>query len=161
MILYEKFGFQLRLLNKDDGIDIFRLLSTVKLSRQRGIEMNSKDRRVLKKEIMFALTKPNYNPIGLFKNDKLIGISFSSVTEEEKTPWLGYFYIHKDNRKGKGSIVLINYLINHLYKGAIIQMGATDLSLYGKLVKPLPALLEFSIFNSDVGPRLKRICGED
>ncbi len=161
MILYEKFGFKLKLLQKENGKDIFKLLSPGKLDRSRGIEMYSKDRRVLKKEIMFALTKINYNPIGIFKNDILIGISFSSITEEEKTPWLGWFLIDPNFRKTKASIVLLNYIINHLYKGTIIQMGPTDMSDYGKIVRPLPKLLEFSIFNDDVSDRLLKMCKED
>ena len=161
MLLYNKFGFELRILQLDDGKDCFNLLSSSRLDRHREPEMYAKDRRVLKGEILKALTDKYYNPIGLFKHDNLIGLSFSSVSKDDGAPWLGYFYINKKYRNGKGFIVLINYLINHLYKGAIIQMGPSNDSLYKKLIRPLPKILEFSVFKPEVSDRLKKICRED
>ena len=161
MLLYEKFGFQIKFLTKEYGAEIFRLLADSKLSKDREPEMYAKDRRILKNEIRFALTEKNYNPIGLFKNNILIGISFSSIVKDENIPWLGYFFIHKNYRKGKAFIVLANYIINHLYKGLRVQLGPTDMSLYKKVVKRLPKILEFSVFQDDLGPRLKRICKEE
>ncbi len=160
MVLYNKFGFELKILEKKDGRDIFRLLSKAKLGERTGM-MRTKDRDVLKGEIRFALTKENYNPIGVFKDNKLIGVSFSSMVEGENVPWLGYMFIHKDHRNGKAIIVIMNYLINHLYDGMKIQIGPGDKSLYQKVVKPISKVFHFELFKDDFGPRLKKICKED
>jgi len=157
-ILYEKFGYEIKLLEKKDGIDIFRLLSPVKLDRKDRIpEMHSHDRKILKDEIVFALEDYNYNSVGLYRNGELIGISFSNMIDDEDQPWLGYFYIQKEHRKGKGSVVLLNYIINHLYKEYTIQIGATDMKLYGKVIRYVP-ILEYYIFKKGVAERLSRIC---
>ena len=157
-ILYDRFGYTVKLLTVKNGSDIFRLLSKAKLSRDgRNPEMYSHDRRILKGEIMFSLTEDNYNSVGLFNEDELIGISFSSVIEEENQPWLGYFYIKDTYRNSKASVVLINYLINHLYKGFIIQMGDTDTQRYGKLISHVP-IMEYSVFNNGVAERFAKVC---
>ena len=161
MELYSKFGFDVRLLEKKDNVEMFKLLEPVKLDRARVPEMYAMDRRVLKGEIVFALTEYNYNSVGLFKDDELIGISFSSIIKEEQQPWLGYFYVKPEYRKTKAPVMFINYIINHLYKGFIIQLGSTNTSLYGKLVRALPGLVGYSVFKKGVAERLSKICDRD
>jgi hypothetical protein len=157
-IFYSRFGYYIKVLEKCDGADIFKLMKPAKLDRKdREPEMYSHDRRVLKGEINFALEKDNYNAIGLYKDEKLIGISFSSFDKEEQQPWLGYFYIEKKYRDGKASVVFINYLVNHLYKGYRIQMAESDVSKYGKLIKNVP-LMGYSIFTNEAIARFAKIC---
>ena len=157
-ILYSRFGFDIKLLDMSDGTNIFKLLAKAKLDRtDRNPEMYSHDRRILKEEIRFSLEKDNYNSVGIFNCDKLIGISFSSFIYEENEPWLGYFYIEPEYRKTKASVVLINYLVNHLYKGYRMQMGDTDITHYGKLIQHIP-VVEYSVFKKGVAERFARIC---
>jgi hypothetical protein len=159
--LYSKFGFDVRLLTKDSKGKAFKILAPNMLSKKgRHPSLYAKDRRVLKNEILFALTKDNYNPIGLYKQDKLIGISFSSVQEDDGNPWLGYFFIDTKYKKTKAMIVLLNYLINHLYKGFRIRIGHTDTSEYGKLIKKIPIPLGTSVFADSVAERVSKVCGE-
>lgn len=161
MVFYEKYGFQIKLLEREHGTEIFRLLSSTFLDKSRNTEMYSKDRRVLKKQIIFALNEDYYNSVGIFKNDELVGISFNSFVEPEMVPWLGYFYIKKSNRKRMASAVLMNYLMNHLYKGYRIQIGSGDMSDYKNRVTQLETLIGHSVINDSLGPRLAKICGEE
>ena len=160
-ILYTKFNFTIRLLTKDNGTEVFKLMSKYMLPKKgRNPSLYAKDRRVLKGEILFALTKHNYNPIGLYKNNKLIGISFSSVSDDGN-PWLGYFFINPEFKKTKGAPVLLNYLINHLYKGFKIRIGHTDTTEYKKLIKVLPLPLNIAVFKDDIYRRVAKVCKED
>lgn len=158
-LLYKKFNIELKILEKENGSDIFRLLSPVKLERKdREPEGYANDRQRLKNEIVMFLEKPEFNPIGVYYNNELIGASFSSYIEEEGAPWLGYFYIKPEYRKGKAPVVLIHYLINHLYKGKVIQMRPSNTGEYSKLIRTLPKMLGFSVFKDGIAERLQRIC---
>jgi hypothetical protein len=157
-ILYSRFGFDIALVDEKHGPDIFRMLSPTRLSRKdRTPEKYAEDRRGLKSDINFALTEYNYNSIGIFKDDKLLGISFSSITDEN-SPWLGYFYIEPEVRKTKAMIVLLNYLMNHLYKGFMIEIGATNTEDYKKMIRQLPIVVGYSVFKEGVAERLSAIC---
>ena len=159
IVLYECFGYTVKLLEKHHGTEIFKLLKEVRLNRNTATpEMFRNDRARLKGEIRTVLSEKRYNPIGLYDKNKLIGISFSSVLDDEKEPWLGWFYINPDYRNTKASVVLINYLINILYYGFTIQIGATGNIEYEKLITTPKNHNGYYVFKNNVGDRLKRIC---
>jgi len=160
-VLYSKFGYDVMLLERRHGIEIFRLLEPARMNRsKRTVYEYSKDRRELKGEIRFALHEPRYNSVGIFKDDVLVGISFSNINEDDKSPWLGYFYIAPGSRNSKASVVLINYIVNHLYKGVIVQIGNTNDFEYKKLIRSFPGPLDFAVFKKGVAERFAKICGE-
>lgn len=159
-MLYSNFGYEVHLLCKSHLEEIYSLLSSHLLDRnRRSPEMYAKDKRVLVGNINFALGQFRYNSVGLFKNGTLVGISFSSVSDRN-TPWLGWFYIDKAKQKSKASVVLINYVVNHLYKDFTIEIGYTDTTQYKNQIKVLPAPIPFGIFKEDFPKRLLRICKE-
>ena len=160
--LYTKFGYEIVLLERKHGTEIFELLQETRIPRRgRTASQYANDRNVLKGEIKFALMEPRYNSVGIFKDEKLVGISFNSITEDDHAPWLGYFFIEAGSRKTKASIVLINYITNHLYKGVRVQIGNTNTFEYRKLVRELPAPINFSVFNNGVVERFAKLCGEN
>ena len=161
IVLHTCVGFEVRLLEKQHGIAIFKLLEPDALDRQAVTpEMYYQDRLTLKEEINFALYRKNYNSVGLFKNNVLIGICFSSITDDDqKQPWLGYFYVENSYRKTRASSMLMNYILNILYKGYTVQVGpsGSSKSMYDKLIEFKALEGGYYAFKDEVSKRLAKI----
>ncbi|MCK5848969.1 MAG: hypothetical protein KAH01_07235 [Caldisericia bacterium] len=164
IILYECFDFTVKLLERKDRVEVFKLLKPIRLNKE-GIStsIQSMDRAKLKSTVMSVLTEDRYNAVGLYNDqNELIGISFSSILDEddENDPWLGWFYIKDKYRNTKASVVFINYIINILYDGFTIQIGSAGVLDYEKLIESEDINDGYEIFKKDVGPRLKKICNK-
>ncbi len=159
-ILYEKFGYEIKLLERKHGTEMFEMLSSIRLPKRIGksADQYASLRRALKNEIRFAIEEKNYNSVGIFENDRLIGISFNSVNTKINQPWLGYFYIEPGKRNGKAGVVLMNYLLNHLYDGYIMRMKTSLDEPYSKHIRMLPDLIGYAVFKEGFKEKLSRIC---
>jgi len=161
ILLYECCGYTVRMLEKQHGIDTFALLGDILLPDRKSVgpEKYHSERYKLKNEILFAMTEPNYNAVGLFKKDELVGISFSSILEQENEIWLGYFYIHPDYRRTRCPTILIHYIANILYPGRTIQAGITGSdSAWLQYFKDPKEGGAYYILNDTTKQRSKRVC---
>ncbi len=161
--LYEKFGYYIKLLDDRDAIAMFVLLSGSRLHRESATaEQYSEDRKQLKEEIKFTLHNERYNSIGIYTDEGvLIGVSLSSISEEESLPWMGYFAVDKKYRTSRVSAILLNYVANHLYGDFNIQIGMDKNRMFGKLVRLLPIVLGYAVLLPETKKRIAKICNED
>jgi len=161
--LYDKFGFNVRLLERQHAKDVFVMLNNSKDKTYKEIDAYTRkeDRERLKSEIRRALDSFEFNSVGIFKDDELIGISFNSFDYEIRQPWFGQMYVKDEYRKTKAPLVLMNYILNHLYNGYTMRLRTSGSHAYNKHIRTLPIQLGYSIFNKDLNDRLKRACREE
>ncbi len=134
-VLYRCKRYEVRLLEERHGKEIFRFLSKGILPKREKVtgEEYSAARHDLKATIRYALGQEKYNPVGLYEEGRLIGVSFSSIVKGEN-PWLGYLYMEPEKRNGRGYIVLMNYLLNELYYGFDVECNVNIDARYAKNV---------------------------
>ena len=162
--LYSKFGYEVKLLESDnDAINVFELLKEPRLIDRRKVmaEVYAEDRFILRQEILHSLRDNNFNSVGLFKDDKLIGISFNNVDTQTKYVSFGYMYIIPKLMATKAQLVLVNYIINHLYRNFTVQIDNRFNLMYHKLLYTFPKEIEFSILTKECVDRLAFLCDEE
>ena len=156
MIVYDKFEYQIKKLEKEDGIEIFEYFTRYRLGDKKNTYEYSKQRTKLKNQINEALNYKYHVPLGIYKEDKLIGICFSHLNKvNSEIPELTYFHIEPEFRNNISQYILFNYIINILYEDMNIRMKNNMFKEYGSIVRELPSIIGFSMFNDKFKNNLK------
>ena len=162
-ILYEKFGYTVQLLERKHGVDIYNMMVNSRVDRNnKSCLENETIIRKLKSEIRHAVDGEHFNSVGLFKDDKLLGISFNSIDENTNQPWWGYFMFLEDKTRTRAPLVLANYVLNHLYgaEGYVMGLETESGFIYEKEIRRLPLIVGYSVFKDGFKERIKKMCGE-
>ncbi len=148
MIVYNKLGYQIKRFEKEDGIELFAYFSKYRLGDKKNTYEYSKQRARVKKQINQALNNEYHIPLGLYKEDKLIGVCLSHLNKvNSEIPELTYFYLEPEYLEDESMYIFFNYIINILYEDMDIRMKNNMLKKYGSLVREMPKIIGFSIFN--------------
>jgi len=152
MIVYNKLGYQIKRFEKEDGIELFAYMIKNRMQNKttdpNEVSAYSKRRKTLKFEVNEALNSKNNFPFGIYKNDKLVGICLSYITNEfNGYPVLKYIHIEDDYMDTLVPYVFFNFLMNIIYKDQHIKIKNGSLTKYGSIVRELPREIGFSIFN--------------
>jgi len=160
-ILYDKFGYTIQLLERKHGVEIYNMMIDKRVDRIEYSTIENDTRiSVLKAEIRQAVDSSNYNSVGVFKDDVLIGISFNNIIDLENQPWLGNFMVKKGFYHTRAPLVLMNYILNHLYDDYVVQLASSLGNVWDKEIRQLPIEVGYSVFKDGVKERIKKLCGE-
>ena len=155
MIVYDKFGYQIKRFEKEDGIELFKYFIEYRVLSKKNNNEYSNQRRKLKLQIREALNSKYHTPLGIYKDDKLIGVCLSNIyADQPEIPKLTYF--HVDSKCDQSMYILFNFLINILYKDMHIQIKNNYLNEYGSIVRKMPSLIGFSVFNENFKNNLQK-----
>ncbi len=148
MIVYDKFGYQIKRFGKEDRIELFKYFTDYRLGNKKESSNYSMQRASLKMEVNEAINAKNHNPLGIYKNDELIGVCLSSISNKIPiVPKLNYINIKKEYMDGPAQYILFNFLINIMYEGESIKIKNGQLKKFGTITRRIPEL-GFSIFNN-------------
>ena len=157
MIVYDGLGFKIKVFKKEDGIELFKYFTENRMNNRENIDAYSERRKSLKIEVNNALNNKNHNPLGLYKDDILIGVCMSYFSEKPPLmPVIKYIHIQKEYKDGILPYILFNFLINVVYCDEEIRSENSLLKEYGSIVREMPDVIGFSIFNNRFKDNLKR-----
>lgn len=162
MTLYNRAGYTLKLLKKENGKEVFQFLSKYKFNNSTALEERSSVRDGLKKLIRNELEIENHTPIGLYSGSELIGICFTELyTPSFNVAKISYIKIDETEYKTLGPQVLFNFLMNILYKEIRITFPNNILDKFGKVARVYPKIIHLSSFRDDYKERLKKYFEEN
>ena len=156
MTIYNKFGYTLKLLKRDNGKEVFQYLAKYKFKEDMQIEERAAKRANLKKIIVNELDIENHTPIGIYKDGRIIGLCFTELHQAKDTAKMSYIKIDEEHIKTKGPQVLFNFIMNILYKDIKIIFNNNMLNRFGNIVRKYPRELGISSFKNDYRSRLKK-----
>ena len=157
MTIYNKSGYELKVLEKINGKEVFQFLSNYKIHKQMDIEERSQKRDGLKKQIVTEIDNNGHTPIGIYSGSKLIGICFTELKiDSPGVAKISYIKIDDDHIKTIGPHVLFNFLINILYKDIKIIFSYNIMDKFGNIEHKHPKILQVSTFRKDFSERLEK-----
>lgn len=157
MIVYNKLGYKIKALSKDDGKEIFKYLLKYKVNDSMEPEVRTGSRDGLKKLVRDELEIRNHTPLGLYFKDELIGICFSELyTKNLDVAKISYLKIDEEHNNKIGPHILFNFMTNELYKEIRITFKNTTLDKFGKIARVYPKIIGISSFREDYISRIDK-----
>lgn len=156
MIVYNKLGYKLKVLNKNDGKEVFQFLFKYKKD-EGSLDKRVANRDNLKKLIVDELEIDNHTPLGIYSGSELVGVCFTELyTQKLDVVKMSYLKI-KDEEKDKiAPHVLFNFLINILYEDIQVTFKHGMLNRYKEIVRDYAKTLQLSGFRKDYSSRIKK-----
>lgn len=151
MIVYEKYGYGLKLLEKEDAKEIFQYLSKYKIKNNiEDPEERFEKRDALKRQIIEALDGNIHVPVGIYYDFKLIGVCFSQLREENnRVAKITYIKIDEEHHKTKAPLVLLYFLISEIYLEERIIFSNNMLNNFDVDVRKYPKILNISTLSDE------------
>ncbi len=151
MIVYNKFGYKIKAFQKEDGIEMFKYFIEHRMfNNRKETGKYSRRRTLLKNEVNESLNAKNHTPLGIYKDKELVGICLVFVNNKMPiVPELKYIHIKKEYIDGIAPYIIFNFIIHILYEGESIKIKNGKLKKFGSIVRQLPGIIGFSIFNNN------------
>ena len=156
MIVYNKLGYKIKALSKDDGKEIFQFIIQYKKD-EGSLDKRVKNRELVKKLIVDELEIDNHTALGIYTGSELVGVCFTELYSQKKDVMkMSYIKIKDEEKKKIAPHVLFNFLINILYEDIQITFKEGMLNRFKEIVKDYPKTLRLSGFRDDYSRRIKK-----
>ena len=157
MIVYNKLGYTINLIEKDDAKELFKFLVQYKLKDVKEPEERLAKRDGLKKKIIKELETNTHTPLALYKDSKLIGICFTELYERnDKVGKISYIKINEKYNKTIAPHVLFNFLTNVLYKEIRVIYHNGIMNKFADISRVYPKVMNISSFKDEYISRLNK-----
>ncbi len=162
MIVYNRYEYEIRTFERDDRIELFEYFLKNRVQNKEDSSRYSMKRQSLKMEVKEAINANNHTPIGIYKNNELIGVCLTFVNKKmPQMPELKYMHIKKEYIDSMATYMVFNFIINILYKDESIKIRNGRLKEFGSITRELPKVVGFSIFNNTFINNLNKYFKDD
>ena len=157
MIVYNKLGYQIKELKKENGIEVFEYMHSYSINKTLDGKERYEQRLRLKAKINEALNSEKHVALGVYNSGSIIGICFTNMTKRySKIIKISYIHIDDNKMKTNASSVLFNFMINILYDGMRVTFRNGLLSKFKNISRKYPSQIGFSGFKDKFIIELKK-----